>query len=141
MLVISELCGERISPTSFFRKDITNVNDFFKRKGVNVLTVKEFFDFVVDPSKEDAEAALERLSDTAAARTNEEMTAQERVEEEVFKQIFIPRTLIEVSHPERDIKAAKTAQQPEQLLAPYQAVAGIQVKIHEISDLVGRDVF
>ena len=122
----------------FSRKDITNVNDFFKRKGVNVLTVKEFFDFVVDPGKEDAEAALERLSETAAARTHEEMTAQEKVEEEVFKQIFIPRTLIEVSHPERDIRAAKT--HDGQLLAPYQAVAGIQVKNSSVSDLEQKRV-
>ena len=93
-----------------------------------MLTVKEFFDFVVDPTLE-AEEALERLSETAAGRTNEEMTAQEKVEEEVFKQIFIPRTLIEVSHPERDIKAAKAEDKPD-LLAPYQAVAGIQVSLN-----------
>merc|ERR1712029_505394 len=122
----------------FLRKDITNLNEFFKRKGVNVLTVKEFFDFVVDPNLgcggdhgEATEAALERLSEKAAGRTTEEMTAQEKVEEEVFKQIFIPRSLIEVSHPERDVKAAKAetdGKQQTDLLAPYQAVTGLQLK-------------
>ena len=73
----------------FLRKDITNLNDFFKRKGVNVLTVKEFFDFVVDLTlaEGEEEAALDTLSERAASRTNEEMTAKEKVEEEVFKQV------------------------------------------------------
>merc|ERR1711974_161668 len=76
-------------------------------------------------------------SERAASRTNEEMTAKEKVEEEVFKQIFIPRTLIEVAHPERDAKAVSanfddTSQDNKvdksKLLAPYQAVTGVQLK-------------
>merc|ERR1712226_739337 len=78
------------------------------------------------------------LSERAASRTNEEMTAKEKVEEEVFKQIFIPRTLIEVAHPERDAKAVMSANfddtsqdnkvDKSKLLAPYQAVTGVQLK-------------
>ena len=34
----------------FLRKDINNVTEFFRKKRVNVLTVKELFDFVVDPT-------------------------------------------------------------------------------------------
>ena len=34
----------------FLRKDCTNMTDFFKKNGVCTLTVKELFDFVVDPT-------------------------------------------------------------------------------------------
>ena len=34
----------------FLRKDLTNVNEVFRKKKINVLTVKELFDFVVDPN-------------------------------------------------------------------------------------------
>ena len=34
----------------FLRKDLTNINEFFRKKKINVLTVKELFDFVVDPT-------------------------------------------------------------------------------------------
>ena len=54
-------------------------------------------------------------------------------------QIFIPRTLIEVAHPERDAKAVMSANfddtsqdnkaDKSKLLAPYQAVTGVQVNI------------
>ena len=34
----------------FLRKDCNNVNDFFRRKNVAVLTLKGLFDFVTDPT-------------------------------------------------------------------------------------------
>ena len=34
----------------FLRKDCTNITDFFKKNSVCTMTVKELFDFVVDPS-------------------------------------------------------------------------------------------
>ena len=40
----------------FLRKDLQNVTEFFRRKGVNVLGVRVLFDFVVDPSIEAGEA-------------------------------------------------------------------------------------
>ena len=47
----------------FLRKDLTNVNEFFRKKKINVLTVKELFDFVVDPTIESGkeEDALVRI--------------------------------------------------------------------------------
>ena len=34
----------------FLRKDCNNVNEFFRRKNVGVLTLKGLFDFVTDPT-------------------------------------------------------------------------------------------
>ncbi len=42
---------------NFLRKDCSNVNDFFAKKGVHTLTVKELFDFVVDPAITDENEA------------------------------------------------------------------------------------
>ena len=113
----------------FLRKDLHNLNEFFRRKGVNVLTVKELFDFVVDVAKmpsdkeECWEEELSRLSFVASERTEDQRTAQQEVEEEVFKQIFIPRSLLEVSFPERDIAGIKSGKAEE----AYQSVTGVQV--------------
>ena len=113
----------------FLRKDIHNLNEFFKKKGVNVLTVKELFDFVVDVGNlsvdnEDLwEEELSRLSTLASQRTEEERSAQEEVEEEVFKQIFIPRSLREVDFPERDIVGIKSGKKEE----AYQTVTGVKI--------------
>lgn len=47
----------------FLREDIAHINAFFRRAGVATLTMRELFDFVVDPSINDdnIEAALEQL--------------------------------------------------------------------------------
>jgi len=62
------------------------------------MTVKELFDFITDPTITDnnRDAYLDKMSETAAARTLEEVTAQEQIDEEVFKKAFIPRRLTEV---------------------------------------------
>ncbi len=45
----------------FLRKDLTNINEFFRKKKINVLTVKELFDFVVDPNIEEGRGEEEAL--------------------------------------------------------------------------------
>lgn len=82
----------------FLRKDCTNISDFFRKKGVATLTVKELFDFITDSSinENNLEEYLEKLSLKVASRDLEEMTAQEQIEEEAFKSIYIPKRLTEV---------------------------------------------
>jgi len=62
------------------------------------MTVKELFDFITDPTITDnnRDAYLDKMSERAAARTLEEVTAQEQIDEEVFKNAFIPKRLTEV---------------------------------------------
>merc|ERR1719270_3379527 len=50
---------------------------------------------------------LDALADIAAERTEEERDAQAVVDEEVFKQVFIPRRLAEVEKPHIDIQQIK----------------------------------
>lgn len=92
----------------FLRKDCTNITDFFKKQGVATMLVKELFDFITDPTvtEENMEEYLDRISAQAADR-NAELSPEQQVQEEVFKNVYIPRNLEEVIHVERDIRQAK----------------------------------
>lgn len=74
-------------------------SEFFRKKDVATMTVKELFDFITDPTITDSnrDAYLDKMSERAAARMLEEVTAQEQIDEEVFKKSFIPRRLTEVN--------------------------------------------
>jgi len=74
----------------FLRKDLRNVSEFFRKKGVAVLSVRALFDFVVDPTVEDPEKRLHELNEMRVKDVDD------AVEEQVFQRIYIPRTLDEV---------------------------------------------
>ena len=62
------------------------------------MLVKELFDFITDPTvtEDNMEAYFDRVSAQAADRDNE-LSAEMQVQEEVFKNVYIPRNLEEVS--------------------------------------------
>ncbi|XP_054620675.1 serine/threonine-protein kinase RIO1 isoform X2 [Dunckerocampus dactyliophorus] len=88
----------------FLRKDCSNVNEFFVKHGVAVMTVRELFDFITDLSItcHNIDQYLEKMMAIASDRTLAQRSDQDRIDEEVFKKAYIPRTLTEVSHYERD---------------------------------------
>jgi len=92
----------------FLRKDVSNVNAFFLKQNVSVLTTKEFFNFVTDPSitTTNVDACLKKLMDTASERSVDDVTAQDKIDNEVFMKTFIPHSLDEIHDPERDIISA-----------------------------------
>jgi RIO kinase 1 len=83
----------------FLRKDCANVTEYFRKKEVSVMSVKELFDFVTDPSiaSGDVQPYLEKMQEITASRVAEKPTAEEQVEEQVFQQAFIPKRLDEVN--------------------------------------------
>ena len=90
----------------FLRKDCTNITEYFKKNGVCTLTVKELFDFVVDPTITDdnIEDYLEKMSNLAAERiATGQTTAEDQVDEEVFKQTYIPQRLDEVIYGQENL--------------------------------------
>ncbi|KAG5880511.1 hypothetical protein JTB14_003970 [Gonioctena quinquepunctata] len=91
----------------FLRKDCTNITEYFRKKEVATMGIKDLFSFITDPSiiKSNMEECLDALADRAAEKT--EATAIEQVDEEVFKQAYIPKRLTEVIDFERDINQAK----------------------------------
>ncbi|XP_068424398.1 serine/threonine-protein kinase RIO1 [Clinocottus analis] len=97
----------------FLRKDCSNVNEFFMKRGVAVMTVRELFDFITDPSItcHNIDQYLEKAMVISAERTSEQRSDQDGVDEEVFMKAYIPRTLTEVSHYERDVDLMRTKEE------------------------------
>ena len=93
----------------FLRKDCSNINDFFKKKNVCTMTVKELFEFATDPTvtDENIDDYLEKAQERAASRDESELEKQNVVDEEVFKSAYIPRTLDEVVDFEADSQKVK----------------------------------
>ena len=89
----------------FLRKDCSNINNYFRKNGVISLTLKEFFDFVVDPNllDDDVDRYLEKLQETTAGRTLEDLESLDKQSEEhVFLNSYLPKRLDEVVDFERD---------------------------------------
>ncbi|XP_068092957.1 serine/threonine-protein kinase RIO1 [Hyperolius riggenbachi] len=118
----------------FLRKDCANVNDFFVKYGVAVMTVRELFEFITDPSitEDNLDAYLEKAMEVATERTEEERSSQDKVNEEVFKKAYIPRTLNEVKNFERDVDLIQKLKEEDMSLNTqqdnilYQTVTGLK---------------
>ncbi|XP_061390057.1 serine/threonine-protein kinase RIO1 [Musca vetustissima] len=93
----------------FLRKDCTNISEFFRKKAVATMTVKELFDFITDQTitEENMETCLEKISEKIKDRDFEAITAQEKIDEAVWQQTFIPKRLDEVRYFERDVDKVK----------------------------------
>ena len=90
----------------FLRMDIKNVSDFFRRKGVDVLSEKTTFGFVTSvqgsTTPDDMATALQTLFDNRPEEVEEEDASAE-VDTEVFRNQYIPQTLEQVYNVERDV--------------------------------------
>ena len=89
----------------FLRMDVKNVSDFFRRKGVDTLQEKSVFGFVTTSqgtlSQSEMETAIEELFEKQAD-IEENDVANAEVENEVFRNQYIPQTLEQVYDVERD---------------------------------------
>ncbi|XP_044011545.1 serine/threonine-protein kinase RIO1 [Aphidius gifuensis] len=84
----------------FLRKDCTNITEFFKKNQVAVMSVKDLFTFVTDPTitEDNMDAYLNDISDKLISN-DDKKDANEEIEEQVFIQSYIPQNL----HQVRDI--------------------------------------
>ncbi|XP_024530272.1 serine/threonine-protein kinase RIO1 [Selaginella moellendorffii] len=107
----------------FLRQDCVHVNDFFKKGGVAVMTVRELFDFIVDPSINDdqVETYLHEIQKRIEERIS---STADDVADAVFVQAFIPRTLDQVQDYERDIQRIATGKDTEGIY--YQTITGLK---------------
>ncbi|EDX10108.1 GD12787 [Drosophila simulans] len=93
----------------FLRKDCTNISEFFRKRAVATMTVKELFDFITDQTitTDNMEECLERISERIKDRDFDAISAQEKIDEAVWQNTYIPKRLDEVRHFERDVAKAK----------------------------------
>uniref|UniRef100_A0A1B0AQM3 Serine/threonine-protein kinase RIO1 n=1 Tax=Glossina palpalis gambiensis TaxID=67801 RepID=A0A1B0AQM3_9MUSC len=112
----------------FLRKDCANISEFFRKKSVATMTVKELFDFITDQSINDnnMEACLERLSEQIKDRDCETFTAEETINEAVWQNSYIPKRLDEVPHFERDVDRAKKGETANLI---YGKIMGLNEKL------------
>ncbi|KAI1374939.1 Serine/threonine-protein kinase Rio1 [Hypoxylon crocopeplum] len=94
----------------FLRMDIKNTGDFFRRQGVDTLPDRIIFDFVTSPDGAVEEPglseAIEQLYMTGLSSAIDGKTAAEReVDNEVFRNQYIPQTLEQVYDIEKDAQA------------------------------------
>lgn len=89
----------------FLRMDIKNISDFFRRKGVDVLSEKTTFGFVTaaqgSTGPEEMANTLQTLFENRPEEIEEDNASAE-VETEVFRNQYIPQNLEQVYDIERD---------------------------------------
>lgn len=84
--------------------------EFFRKKNVAVLTLKELFDFITDPTIKESnmEDYLDKLMDVASQRPN--ISLEQKKEDDIFKNSYIPYNMNDVVDYERDFRQAKQGQ-------------------------------
>ncbi|MCJ1476620.1 protein kinase rio1 [Lambiella insularis] len=89
----------------FLRMDVKNVSEFFRRKGVGTLSERTAFGFITSVEgsldTEGMGIALEKLYELRPEHEIED-GAEEEVDNEVFRNQYIPQTLEQVYDVERD---------------------------------------
>ena len=90
----------------FLRMDIKNVSDFFSRKGVDTLSERMVFEFVTNSanSTDDSQMrqAIDRLYVAKEQAADNDEVENTEVDDEVFRQQYIPQNLQQVYDIERD---------------------------------------
>lgn len=91
----------------FLRMDIKNVGDFFRRQGVDTLADRSIFDFITATEgpveEEEMKKTIERIYEArVSVGDNEQELADIEVDNEVFRNQYIPQTLEQVYDIEAD---------------------------------------
>lgn len=115
----------------FLRKDCLNVHDFFVRKGMKVLSIKDMFDFITSDiaqhtKEEMIEWMQERMLDTKPSFDKEFKS-----DDTVFMKTYIPRNLNEVINVEKEVYKASTEGTNDLV---YQNISGVVGREEVIED-------
>jgi RIO kinase 1 len=109
--------------------DIKNVTDFFRKKGVTALQERTAFKFItventsVDPNEMDVHIEDLIQQDQAHPATE--------VDERVFRQAYIPKSLFEVVDPERDTGIVHQGGKDDLIYAKFLDVQGTKSQAAE----------
>jgi RIO kinase 1 len=99
----------------FLRMDIKNVGDFFRRKGVDILADRTVFNFITAPEGAVVEPGMQQAIEhlyavRPEAADTEAAAAQLEVDNEVFRNQYIPQTLEQVYDIEKDVQKLNKGQ-------------------------------
>ncbi|EAL67194.1 hypothetical protein DDB_G0280431 [Dictyostelium discoideum AX4] len=88
----------------FLRMDCSNVTDFFRKKEVNTMFIQELFEFITDLTitEDNIDQYLEKMLEKIQSRG--ETTDEQKIQEEVFRNAYIPRTLDQIIDLDRDME-------------------------------------
>ncbi|MED6107184.1 hypothetical protein PIB30_011754 [Stylosanthes scabra] len=108
----------------FLREDCIHISDFFKKHGVAVMTIRELFDFIVDPTIADdaVEGYLEEMQQKISARGD--VSVEDEIADSVFVQTYIPKTLDDVKNAEEDVQRITSGKDTSDLY--YQTITGLK---------------
>ena len=110
----------------FLRMDVKNITEFFGRKGVDTLPERSVFGFVTasdgSTETEGMNETLEKMYELRAQDGDEEVRTE--VDDEVFRQQYIPQTLQQVYDIERDGEKVRQGESGELV---YQGLLADQV--------------
>lgn len=99
----------------FLRMDIKNTGDFFRKAGVDTISDRAIFDFITaseGPVEEPglAETVEGLYKSRGPAASHEEALAEQEVDNEVFRNQYIPQTLEQVYDIEKDAQKIDAGQ-------------------------------
>lgn len=128
----------------FLRRDCANVNEFFRRNGLNsVLSVRELFDFVtgehIGELREEEENALGYLIQSAGNRDSQSMLLFRR-DDEVFMKSYIPRTLQEVELREEQFRGKEYEHVESRLFSKLTGLTLTQRRDHSSGKSVSKSL-
>eukprot|EP00803_Ostreobium_quekettii_P000576 evm.model.scf_964EXC.1 EVM.evm.TU.scf_964EXC.1 scf_964EXC:3156-11457(-) len=113
----------------FLREDCQHVNEFFLKKGVCILTLRELFDFVTDPTVTDnnVQETMAKLIERSESRG---LTQGGDVATAVFRRAYIPRRLDDVVDYEADYDKLKKGEDEG---IYYQTILGFKKDMSGVS--------
>ncbi|CAE6201430.1 unnamed protein product [Arabidopsis arenosa] len=117
---------------NFLREDCDHVSDFFKKHGVAVMTIRELFDFIVDPtiSDENVDSYLEEVQRKVIERG--EISVEDEIADSVFMKSYIPKSLDAVNNPEADVAKITSGQDTGDML--YQTITGLKDALPKVEE-------
>ncbi|CAA7032959.1 unnamed protein product [Microthlaspi erraticum] len=117
---------------NFLREDCDHVSDFYRKHGVAVMTIRELFDFIVDPtiSDETVDSYLEEVQRKVIERG--EISVEDEIADSVFMKSYIPKSLDEVKNPEADVEKITSGQDTGDML--YQTITGLKDALPKIDE-------
>jgi RIO kinase 1 len=113
--------------------DIKNITDYFRKKGVTTLSERSAFDFITAENTSLDGQVMETTIETMLL-DGKATEAEGEVDERVFRQAYIPKTLFEVIDPERDTGIVQEGGKDDLIYAKFLDVQETKAHVPELAN-------